>query len=115
MFLVILLLTIGLPASLGILVGRRWPRLGRLTIFVVATLTLPLVAFLSGAGFLVYFLRATQDANVGGEGPAFFGVLVILIALPIGLMLTGTVSGLIAAAFHRRVDRRLDAQTADAS
>lgn len=48
--------------------------------------------------------------NVSGEGPAFFGVLAIMIVLPIGLALTGVISGLIAAALHRPVDRTRDTQ-----
>lgn len=66
-----------------VLTAIIFPKLTVTLLIGITTFTLPAIAFFSGAGIMVYLLSITVSSNIGGEGPAFFGIIGIMFVLPL--------------------------------
>lgn len=72
------------------------------SVFWIAALMLPASAFFGGLAFLIYFLNAPLE-NAGGNGPAFFGILFIIMFGPPILIFPGALSGWAASSILRHI------------
>lgn len=73
-----------------------FPRLTVTSLIGITTFTLPALTCVGGAGLMVYFLSLPHSANDGGDGPAFFGIIGIMLGIPLLLIVPGVISALIA-------------------
>jgi len=78
------------------------------TLVWISASTLPSLVFTGGAAYMCYFLTLPPDPSDGGNGPAFFGILGVMTILPIVLMLTGLLSGLLAVGILHLAGVRFD-------
>ena len=101
----VLILTVPTVSALiaAIAVKKLTPR----SVFWIAALILPASAFFGGLAFLIYFLNA-QLENAGGNGPAFFGILFIIMFGPPILIFPGALSGWAASSILRHIRSNSD-------
>lgn len=107
MLLIVGILTIvAVPTILTLIVSAFLKKLSEIALFCIATFMLPTVAFIAGAALMVWFQTLTLDPGDGGNGPAFFGVLFVMVLLPLLLAPLGALSGAITVILIR-IDRQI--------
>lgn len=95
-------LVLTVPTVSALIVAIAVKSLMPQSVFWIAALMLPTSAIIGCLALFIYFLN-TPLVEAGGNGPAFFGVLFIIICVPPILVFPGAVSGWAAASILRRI------------
>lgn len=111
MLILYFLLTVAASTTIALIESRLFPHFEKRTIYLVAFLLPSATMFLVGIAIMIYFLNMPPDLSHGGDGPAFFGLLAIMILCPLALLVPGALSTMIVTAIlsrtckpHRRPD-----------
>ena len=111
MLILCFLLTVAASTTIALIVSRLFPHFKKRTVYLVAFLLPSATMFLAGIVIMIYFLNMPPDLSHGGDGPAFFGLLAIIIICPLALLVPGALSTMIVTAVlartckpHRRPD-----------
>lgn len=103
MLILCFLLTVAASTTIALIVSGLFPHFERRTIYLAAFLLPSATMFLVGIAIMIYFLNMPPDLSHGGDGPAFFGLLAIIVMYPLALLVPGAVSTMIVTAILSRV------------
>ena len=99
----------------AVIIAIVFPRLDNTALCTISGMLLSLPCFGVGVAFMIYFMNLPKDPSDGGEGPAFFGILVLMTIIPFCLMLLGAVGGLIAIFILTLAGRRFEGDDASSA